>query len=438
VDSAEPVAPPAPEPVPEPPVVAVPARPLAAGERLTCLDLLRGIAILGILPANIPFFMGPTGFNPRAGATSWSDHLVIAGTLLVIDVKFITLLSIMFGAGLAIQFDRARAAGRPFTGYYLWRMTLLLGLGLAHMLLLWFGDILSSYAIVGMGALFLCRLGPKGLKWTTVGVLGWFYGLLFVVTAVLVALWATGTDLSALGGQAGDAPKSDWERRINDFFSRENELRIYLTGTFAEKVLHRAGWLAMYLVLFWAWLGWYILGCFLIGVALLRRGVFNDPQGQRPFVRRLVLVGLGVGIPLHVLGAALYLDNPESVLAGLPNQFGALPQALGYLGLVLLWSQTNALAGLQRRLQAVGQMSLTNYLMQTILCTTFFYGYGFGMFGRLDRAQGLLVVLTVWLLQLAWSPVWMKYFQMGPVEWAWRSLADGRVRPLRRPAPVAA
>src|SRR5438876_3704059 len=133
--------------------MALPVTPTE--ERLPSLDLLRGLAILAILPANIPWFLGPSsmGEGPRAGIDSWADRAAVAWTMFFVDGKFITMLAILFGAGLALQMNRAKAAGRPFARYYIWRQALLFFLGLAHCLLLWFGDILSSYAIVGLGGL---------------------------------------------------------------------------------------------------------------------------------------------------------------------------------------------------------------------------------------------------------------------------------------------
>lgn len=438
----------------EPTTCPEPVKP-PADERLPTLDLLRGIAILCILPANMPFYMGPTGFNPRTGSEEWVNRLVTAGTLLLIDAKFITMLSILFGAGLAIQFDRARESGKPFLGYYLWRMVLLFLIGLAHCLLLWFGDILASYAIVGMGAVLLCQLSPPTLKWVTRGVLGWFYFWMTAATVVFLIMFLTGMDFSFSDLEKTDAPKNapaqvghsdkpaeaipdrgqEIQQRIEAFFKLENEQRIYTTGTFGERVLHRAVFLGIWIVLFWLLFGWYILGCFLIGVQLLRRGLFHDPAGQRPFIRRLLLLGPCVGVPLQLIATAIFLYDPkEESLAGPLNQLGALPQALLYLSVFLLWSQTAFWSGLQRRLRAVGRMALTNYLMQSVLCTTLFYGHGFGLFGQLNRAQALWVVAAVWILELLWSPVWLRYFQIGPVEWVWRSLADRRLRPLLRRA----
>ncbi len=393
-------------------------------ERITSLDLVRGIAILGILPVNMAFLMAPIeGMMPRPPVQWWGDPVVAGGVLFFFTGKMITQLAILFGAGLALQSDRAEATGQRFAGYYAWRMILLLLIGLAHALLLWYGDILASYALIGLGALVLRRLSQRALLWCVAGFLTWHY-VLITGMAVLIPVFAAGAQ-----GQNPEATTSG----LTYYMSASGQLRIYQQGPWLDMVIHRALWLGMYFILFAIWLFWQLLACFLVGVYLIRRGVFQDVAAHRDFLLRLVLFGLGVGIPLHVTAVVLYLINPQNPLAGLLNSAGAVPQALAYLGLTLFWSQSTFAPRLQERLRAVGRMALTNYLMQSVICTTLFYAYGLALFGQHGYTFGLAVFIGIWLLELAWSPVWLRHFTMGPVEWLWRSLADRKVRPFRRP-----
>jgi uncharacterized protein len=174
----------------------------------------------------------------------------------------------------------------------------------------------------------------------------------------------------------------------------------------------------------------------LLGIYLMRRGIFHDADAHRAFLRKLIGFGLLVGLPFHLAAIAIYFFDPNNSFSWLLNGFGALPLALAYLGLIRFWAQSNYALGLQRRLRAVGRMALTNYLMQSVLCTFLFYSYGLRRFGELSRTEVLVVVLVIWLLQLAWSPWWLRHFQMGPVEWAWRSLAECRWKPFLKPARV--
>jgi uncharacterized protein len=411
------------------------------------LDLLRGIAVLAILPANIPFF---ATFTSMDGSTklpenaSWADRAAVAATQVFVEGKFITLLSILFGAGLAIQADRARAAGRPFVGYYLRRLALLFAIGLAHGLLLWFGDILSSYAIVGVGALFLGRLGQRGLQWAMAGCFTWAYsgilGFIFLV-------WYFG-DALPKPPQAGDSPPATAQspldakdvqadrigQVVQEYFGEANTTRIYREGPYWEMVLNRAVNLAGTAVSFWIVIGWYLLGCFLFGIWLLRHGVFHNGTKHRRLLLGFVVVGLLIGAPLQVCYAIAHARNPNSVVPAVYWVCGAPLLAVGYLGLFSFWSLSGRVEWLQRRFRAVGRMALTNYLLQSVICTTLFYSYGFALFGQLGRGPLLLVVAGVWLFELALSPVWLHFFRMGPVEWIWRSLAEGQRKPFLRTA----
>jgi uncharacterized protein len=415
-------------------------------ERLSCLDLIRGVAILGILPANLAYFCGPVdGMSGRPSAMSPADRVAGALILLLVNVKFITMLSILFGVGLGLQFDRAQARGdRRFPWYYLWRQFLLLLLGLSHALLIWDGDILTCYGAIGMLALGLVLLGWVGVRVGVIVGLAWFYFWMLLIL-VFVCLMGTAlgggdipTELPVVG--PGEPPTSflfgqgSWENRLTEVFSVENQLRLYRNGNFGQLVEHRALFFGILVLSMIFLFGWYVLACFLLGVEFLRRGLFHDPQRRRTLTRWFVGLGLGIGVPCHVVAAILYLGHPGAALPQLLNQLGALSQALLYLGLLLAWDASGWLPGLQAALRAVGRMALTNYLMQSVLCTLFFNGYGLGMYGRLGLAGAVPVMAGVWLLELTWSPLWLRYFRMGPVEWLWRTLS-GR-RPFG-PAPSA-
>jgi uncharacterized protein len=429
-----------------------PSLPPDGGARIPSLDLVRGVAVLGILLANIPLFSYPADLlGNRAGDGSLADRVVVSLTLFVIDNKFITLFSILFGAGLALQADRARTAGRPFTAYYLRRLGWLFLIGLAHALLLWFGDILTGYAIVGVFALFLGRLRPRGV-WVALAVcFAWAYALLLLLTVAIplageveLRQWVEEKRDPVVKKQAEalerpvpflelspSAPPLS-SGSLDLYFSPRNQELIYQRGTFADMVVNRAVLLFLFACQFWPAIGWYLLGCFLLGTQLLRLGLFQDPGRHRVLLRRLILFGLGWGVLCHTAAVIVYWRDPDGAFSWFFNLWGALAQALGYLGLLLLWSQSGRAEWLQRRLRAVGRMALTNYLMQSLLCSFVFYSYGLALYGRVDRTEALGVVAAIWLLQLALSPVWLHFFHMGPVEWVWRCLADGRLRPLLR------
>ena len=215
----------------------------------------------------------------------------------------------------------------------------------------------------------------------------------------------------------------------------------------AELAAYRGGWLdqmpqrmttaivfqTFLLVIFF---GWRMGGIILIGMALYKLGVFSAAR-SKGFYAALVAIGTLVGVPVIMYGAHRNLEAAWDVtysfyLGGLYNSWASILVALGGVGLVMLLCKSNVLGFAKRVLAAVGQMALTNYFMQTIICTTIFYGHGFGAFGRFERTEQILTVLAVWIVQLIWSPIWMRSFRFGPFEWLWRSLTYLKPQPMRR------
>jgi uncharacterized protein len=409
-------------------ITATPPAPPA--ERLPALDLARGIAVMAILPVNIAMFAGvldPMGGPPRVPA-SWLDHIVQVVTLVFFEGKFITLLSILFGAGLALQIWRAKASGKPFVGYYLRRMAILFAIGLAHCLFLWFGDILTSYAIVAVGALFVSMLPERGMLAIGAGCLFWF-----AVCSVLLALLMT-LQPGPPAQPPAPAPlvftADGLGKWFEWFLSAENQTRVYRDGPIWEMMFSRACFLFFYIFMFWLFLAWYLLSCFLIGIWLSRRGVFSDVAVHRTPILWGIAVCIAVGLPIQLASAIAYAFRPDSQLPGFIAMTGALPTSLAYLGLILLWSESGFAGWLRTSLQAVGRTALSNYLLQSVLCNLIFYCSGLRLYGQVGHAGAFGIVLLIWLTEIAVSVLWSRWFQMGPVEWAWRSLAEGRARPL--------
>jgi uncharacterized protein len=182
---------------------------------------------------------------------------------------------------------------------------------------------------------------------------------------------------------------------------------------------------------------WRSGGLMLVGMALYKWGVLSAERGAA-FYRCCILTGVLAGLPIIAFGAYLDLRAGWSVRYSLFlgrqfNEWGSIPVTLAYIGMVMLACQRGVATWLTRRLAAVGQMAFTNYLAQTLICTTVFYGHGLGLFGSVSRSRQLAWMAGIWLLQLAWSPWWLARFRLGPLEWLWRSLTYGRRQPLRRP-----
>ena len=370
------------------------AGPIGSGARNTYLDLIRGVALLGIVVMNaVSFGLGAgTYFSLAAGGSdTWLDRLVGGFGEVFVDQKFMGLFSLLFGAGIALFCDRAANRTRRPALLSLWRNLLLLGIGLLH-LALWEGDILVGYALVSPVIIALRNRRPRTLL-----ILGGAILLLSPVAAILLQASLPG-DGSGLGGfwTSGMEMTGTTDRFIIvDFVSRA-------------------------------------VGMMLIGVALYRTGVMT---GDRPvaFYRRMARTGLGVGLPLAALGLAWVAArdfSPDVAFVGtIPNTLGTAPAVLGYTALIILWNRRPETA-LHRRLRAAGRMALTNYLTQTLL-GLLILGY---LLGDADLTRTMLVgfIGLVWAAQLWWSAPWLDRFRYGPAEWLWRMATYRRKQRLRR------
>jgi uncharacterized protein len=173
----------------------------------------------------------------------------------------------------------------------------------------------------------------------------------------------------------------------------------------------------------------------LLGMALFKTGVLSAARSGR-FYAGMVAIGYGAGLPLVIAGvvrnfAAGWAYEYSMFFGSQYNYWGSVLVALGHVGLVMLFCRSGLLSGLKRVLAAYGRMALTNYLVQTVICTTLFYGHGLGLFGYVERWQQILLVVAIWVVQLVYSPLWLQRYRFGPAEWAWRSLTYGRRQPMR-------
>ncbi len=408
------------------------AGPVTQTARIDAIDVLRGIALLGILVMNIQMFAMPqaTYFNPTAyGDLEGTNRYVwLAGRMLA-DQKFMTIFSMLFGAGIVLMAGRAEALGDARRVHYR-RMGWLLVIGLLHAHLLWSGDILFLYAVCGMLVYPLRHQPPRLLL-----ALG--AALLAVASAYSVG---SGVSLPYWPEEARAAFTANVWQPTREMV--EAELAAYRGGWLDQQPARSAGALAFETFLLITWGVWRAGGLMLIGMALFKRDVFSARRSPR-FYAALIAVAVAVGLPLQAYGLSLDFERGWPVwsfFVGMQfNYWPSIAVSLGYVGLVMLVCRTAALRRFTRPFAAVGQTALTNYLLQTILCTTIFYGHGLGWFGSVDRVGQIGVVAGVWALQLIASPLWLRRFRFGLAEWAWRSLTYGVRPPLRRtPVPEPA
>ena len=433
-----------------PEALALPnAGPVTAAERLVSLDALRGVAVIGILVMNVYAFAMPLAayYNPLImGGTDALNMGVWFFTHVFFDQKFMSIFSMLYGAGLVMMMDRAEARGATFAPVFFRRSAWLVVLGLLHAYFIWFGDILFHYALMGM-AVFLLR---KALPVT----------LIIVACAMLpVALlfnFAGSFYIEELQGdvagiqqrqEQGATLNTNEQRKMEEwqtvrpvFAPSDEDIAADVAayrGSYVDALVQRAPFVAfMQINLTLVFVVWRVGGLMLLGMALMKLGILSGQRSTR-FYRTMALVGYGAGLPLVIL-SALLLEAQRfdplyvSRFGGIPNYFGSILVAFGHIAAVMLLARSGALRAIVDRFAAAGRMALSNYLAQSVVMTTLFYGYGLGLYADVPRVWQQVLVVALVGLQLLVSDWWLKHFRFGPVEWLWRSLTYGQRQPMRR------
>ncbi len=400
--------------------------PVAQQERILALDVLRGIALFGILMVNMGDFqlikLTNFGFlEPPGGVDYWLATL----TQLLFDGKFYPIFSLLFGVGLAIQMARIEARGQSATWIMVRRLLVLMVIGALHAVFVWRGDILFIYALVGLLALLFRRCQPRTL-------LLWSAGL-WLSMFLCCTLPCAGTGFFISGLQSDSFEQAVQQMEQEAVKTRET----YLKGSYMQVLPQR---LRDWSYLLGSLLAGFplILMLFLLGMYLSKIGLFAEP-----WAHRRVLNWMLAGLLLGLLASVLYNSSVWSFTFNrdLGTMFVALAlyfsltwlQAMGYVALFLLaWERWAWFRALLSPLAYAGQMAFTNYLMQSVICTLLFYGYGLGLAERTTVSQGVILVFVIYLAQVLLSMRWLRIFQYGPMEWLWRVLTYGRLLPMRQ------
>lgn len=434
----------------------VPATPVARGARIDSLDILRGIAVFGILLMNISAFglVWQAYGNPLAAGGASGLNLRLFEIMNVgFEGTMRGIFSMLFGAGIVLLTERMERAGAGVAtaDIYFRRMSWLGVFGFIHWsFLLWPGEILFAYAICGFG-LFVLRGLPAR----------WQFGIgvaILMLAAVKLGLGYYGTveqsqaaaeaqAIVAGGGTLGEEQREaleSWQETRAEFIPNEetnamfndwhggsylNAVRGQLPFSFEFQWVNAPFWLAFDMVPF-----------MLIGMALLKWGVLSAARSTR-FYAVMMAAGYAIGIPLGIYELGLLQAGEygpvASAAASRTYQISRLAMVFGHLGLVMCFVRLGLFRRLQRGFAAAGQMALTNYIAQTVICVALFYDFGFGLYGRFERYQLYLIVLVIAAIQLAWSVAWLRNFRFGPLEWLWRSLTYLKRQPMRRGQALA-
>jgi uncharacterized protein len=385
--------------------------PLDPAERIDAIDVLRGLALLGVLAVNLLTEFRVSIFEqflPVANSISPLDRAIQTFLKLAVELKAYALFSFLFGVGLAIQHERlAQDARRAML--LVRRLAILLVFGLVHLFLIWNGDILTQYALAAMIVLpFLwtpCWLtGAAALVCLTV----------YVAMPVLppVAPW----------------PTTAW--MVNHVAEATH---VYATGSFSDVLAFRSREVPaicpLHVLIFPR-----TVALFLFGMIVWRTDVLRRPSAHQPLLFALAIGGvlIGGGLTLATEGRALF-ERPFLGGAQLPLEgLATVVLAAGYGAAVIAMAST---AGGKRMLAwaaPLGRMAFTNYLVQSLVFGWIFYGYGLGLFGHLSLVAALAIGICVAVAQVMISAQWLRYYRFGPVEWLWRTLMYGRPQPMRQ------
>jgi uncharacterized protein len=383
-------------------------QPTAPGERYVTLDVLRGLALFGVLLINlhtlfrVSLFEHILHFHTEPGMWNHVADVLLAGLL---ETKAVSLFSLMFGIGSAIQAERAAAHGVNVTRFLIRRYLVLLAAGLCHLWLIWNGDILTLYAVCGMLIVPFLRLPASRLA---------VLGAAAIAVRFLVDLPVPWPTPDAMQAQAVAAT------------------HVYGSGGFTDILVFRARETWRFIVPLLLGFLPQTVGLMLCGMAAWRSGVLREPQRHKRllgivFVGALAIGGTATSLQVFSESSGHTLAIPQ----GLLQMSSFIPLAFSYAAGALLWMTPDRVTPVRALLASLGQMALTNYLAESVVLGVIFYGYGFGLFGRIGSALGIVIGVALYVGQLFFSRFWLRHYRFGPVEWLWRSLTYGRWQPMR-------
>jgi uncharacterized protein len=401
------------------------AAPIAPSGRNTAIDTLRGFGVLGILIMNIQYFsmiqgayFNPTAYGDLTGINMWVWIL----SHIFADQKFMTVFSILFGAGVIMIVSRIEADGGSALKIYYRRIIMLILIGLAHAYLLWSGDILVAYGCCGLVVYLFRKARPLRLL---------IFGMLSISVSTAIYLFF-GWSMKFWPPEAITGMMEFWKPTSEMI---QIEIAARQDGWLGQLGYRIPNAIFMQTFVFAIWAGWRSGGLMLIGMALYKFGVITGER-SRKFYAYMAVLGFIVGLPLVSYGIVRNFRADWSIyfsfFYGIQfNYWGSLFIGMAYIGVIMLICKTVRFKNTVKPLAAVGQMALTNYLFQTLICTTIFNGHGFGLFGEMPRYGQILIVFGIWIIQLIISPIWLSHFRFGPLEWFWRSLTYGKFQPMR-------
>lgn len=399
-------------------------QPVQGKERIQIIDVLRGIAIFGILLVNMAHFSYPDLYLGMVGkenffTNEWSkaDHVVRQLLDIFIQMKFVFLFSFLFGFGMVVMMERTLEKGRRFVPVYARRLLILLLFGTIHAFFIWDGDILMDYALLGFVLLIFRKAKAKTL---------------IIWAIVLYMLFALPFVFSSFSSST-QPEMSEWQQTMQVEMEKEAKqaLDVYGNGTFYEiaqqRIHDRMTYMSMNgmltlnpLLFFYSSIPYFSM--FLFGAAFAKSRILHAPNEKRKVLKVMWIVGFLVGIPANILFSMN--DNQLFLLLGAPLMMFFYVATLTYL-----FHKTRVRKWLLP-FSAVGKTAFTNYLMQSIIGTFIFYNFGLGLYGKVNPFVGLLLTVAIFSVQMIASHLWLKKFNFGPFEWVWRTMTYMKRQPL--------
>ena len=395
--------------------------PVSAQERYEFLDVLRGAALLGIVTANTYLYSlyGLLSDGAKAALpTAATDDVMYFLELWLVESKFYTLFSLLFGVGFSILLTRAKAKGLVFHRFFLRRVFFLFLIGAMHAVLVWHSDILEAYAVCGALLLPFTSARPR------------------TIVAVAIAALLAPMFLYPLGGIPVDWLLDARASLYETFgFTRETRLLTYTQGSVGDIVrLNMCNWFSQVSHLISSGTIFKIYGCFLLGFLFGRHELHKQLAQHKTLIKRIALWGVAVGLPLNFVYATVF--ETETWAEMVIGCFSVLPLSAGYAAvLCLIWLRADGPRRL-RHFAPVGRMALTNYIGQSVICTLIFYNTGLGLGGTVGPTIYLLVGFPVYAFQVVASGWWLARFRFGPLEWLWRMATYGQWIPLAKPVAL--
>ena len=422
--------------------------PVAESQRIRSIDTLRGFALLGILLLNIIAFSGPIAafFDPSADNEVSGLNLAVA---MFVDIwgegAFRAIFSMLFGAGLLIFLAKPVAEEGRLKSLYYRRTWLLVAFGLFNAyILLWFGDILYTYGVTGLVLYFFRNLSAHKLALCSTIL---FLFLALIHTSQYFYTKALYTDYREVvllpeGNELSEAQKQsleNWDEFLQNQQTTPEQIVLEANARsegYIENFIFTAPINIMFQTAIFLINGfWDAAAMMLLGMALMKWNVF-DASRELSFYLKMMLFGFAIGLVINSWEEVVYLSSGFepflSATARPTYDLGRLGMALGYIGMVMTLCKLDVLPKVRHAFACVGQMALTNYLAQSVICNTIFLGFGFGMWGKMQRYEIYFVVIGIWIFQLLFSVAWLKKYRFGPAEWLWRSLTYRKRQPLRK------